>query len=579
MNIKKQTKTVTKQNNKKTQKKATKTVESLFINMGFDSIKTDGIMYTTIGGETSDIDHIFIIDNLIVLCETTGTSKVDAHFPKKFKFYNEIFLNLKQFINHYKKTNDKFNEYMEKSTYQVNDFKIHAIYVSENEDFNDSTIQNHKPFKLISPTTFNYFLDVTKTIKNSARFEIFKFLGIKLSEIGPDSIGGNDRNIKIVTGLLLPDNHTKYPDGFSIVSFYIDPASLLERAFVLRRDGWENSHITYQRFLIKKKIDEMRTHLIQGGKVFINNLIITLPSDVDIKDENGQPLDRTNNTSKKTVELHLEKSIATIGIIDGQHRVFAYYEDNKNIDRELIDARKRQNLLATAIIFPPNYTEAERSAFEAQLFLEINTTQSKISPSLIQELEIITKPDSNTSLARQIVNNLALNGPLKGLIQNSIYDTPEKIRTAAIVKYALSSLVDPKGQNSLFNIWEADDKDMSKEVNRNEYIEFCTKIISQLLSDIRTIIGPQKAWATIKNNGILSPTSIAGITLYLRNIIRSGSKKINNIDFINTFQNLTISDFESYRSSKWSLLSEHLFKTYPPVLKKNDGSKQENELT
>lgn len=59
-------------------------------------------------------------------------------------------------------------------------------------------------------------------------------------------------------GFALPAAHTNYPKDFAVVSFYADPMALIQRAYVLRRDGWENPDLSYQRFVRAEKLSEMR---------------------------------------------------------------------------------------------------------------------------------------------------------------------------------------------------------------------------------------------------------------------------------------------------------------------------------
>ena len=112
-------------------------------------------------------------------------------------------------------------------------------------------------------------------------------------------------------GSVLPEASSNFAAGYKVVSFYIDPLNLLERAYVLRRDGWRQSYTLYQRLLSKEKIDGIRRYLRQQKRVFVNNVIATLPSDTKILDGNNKVVDP--QTIKKTKQVKITVPRQTIG--------------------------------------------------------------------------------------------------------------------------------------------------------------------------------------------------------------------------------------------------------------------------
>jgi hypothetical protein len=58
----------------------------------------------------------------------------------------------------------------------------------------------------------------------------------------------------------------------------------------------------------------------------------------------------------------------------------SYHEGGKYED-EVAILRRKQNLLATGIVYPPGLPARERIQFEAALFLEINSNQTSASPA------------------------------------------------------------------------------------------------------------------------------------------------------------------------------------------------------
>ena len=114
--------------------------------------------------------------------------------------------------------------------------------------------------------------------------------------------------------------------------------------------------------------------------MFVNNIIVTLPPDVKPLSSNLQTIDASTLTDTAPVVIKLPDRPNSVGIIDGQHRIFAYHETVDD-DPDIAQLRVQQNLLVTGIIFPEGVSALNREKFEARLFLEINSTQSKYPPA------------------------------------------------------------------------------------------------------------------------------------------------------------------------------------------------------
>lgn len=198
---------------------------------------------------------------------------------------------------------------------------------------------------------------------------------------------------------------SSFPAGYKVVSFYADPESIIAGAYVLRRDGWKDSSHLYPRILVPSKISKMRRYLVEQKRVFVNNVIVTLPAETALND----PKSKGTNVPQK--ELHKAQPVTVsipvgygvIGIIDGQHRVFCYHEGSDPLEQKIAHLRKRQHLLVTGIIYPPDIKENLRLEFEARLFLEINDTQTRARSALRQDIETIVRPFSGIAVARRVM--------------------------------------------------------------------------------------------------------------------------------------------------------------------------------
>ncbi len=167
-------------------------------------------------------------------------------------------------------------------------------------------------------------------------------------------------------GSLLPESYSNFSKGYKVISFYIDPKSLIEKSYVLRKYGWEDNQNLYQRMIKSAKIKKIREYLNKEGRVFINNIIITLPSTTKLLDQNMMTIEFNTVARTQPVEIQLPNEFNIIGLIDGQHRVFAYHEGGKYEDK-IKQLREKQNLLVTGIVYPGTISEKDRTKFEAAI--------------------------------------------------------------------------------------------------------------------------------------------------------------------------------------------------------------------
>ena len=92
----------------------------------------------------------------------------------------------------------------------------------------------------------------------------------------------------------MPEEKSKFDEGYKIVSFYIDAESLLRRSNILRQNGWRDLENIghYQRMLETSKVTSMRRYLSEKNRVFINNIIATISADkIKLYDKDGNHLE------------------------------------------------------------------------------------------------------------------------------------------------------------------------------------------------------------------------------------------------------------------------------------------------
>lgn len=550
------------------QMKQKRCIRALFARIGFTRIPSDGIEFR-LGTRPGELDDIFFSENILVIAEyTIGKAKTE-HVAKKSLLFERILNTPEEWIESYGDFNPTFKSAIEESEYALSDFRVRIIYASQDGVSNDveATFPN---YCFLDGTRLRYFDALSKTIHRSARHEYYKYLGLEYSEIG-EQVHNSSSNTRTFDGYLLPEKHSHYDKGFKVVSFYADPETLLATSYVLRKDSWRDSEGLYQRILIKNKIVSMRKYLVGEKRVFVNNIIVTLPSNSTLNDvDTGKNIDPTKLNRVQQVKLGVPYSADMIGLIDGQHRVFSYHEGTDALDKHIASYRKRQNLLVTGLIFPTTWSSAQKRQFEAKLFLEINDNQARAKSALKQSIELILNPYSTIAIAKEIANRLSKKGPLANLLQSNYFDSPEKIKTTSIVGYGLRPLVKLDGSDSLFSSWSNSRKnelaDKEGQTDRaqllEEYLVYCTAEINKFLQAMAAKTGHEKWKVTTERKGqFLTPTTINGFFVCIRRLVEN-NKLMTQPKYETNLNGIDTTVFGKYKSSAWKALGDHLYETY-----------------
>ncbi len=570
---------------RKEQSNQKKEIRTIMKNMGFSRLPyIDGKEFKY-NERTSEIDDIFINQNIILIIEYT-IGDPGTHLLKKKVFYDKINKDKKSFIEFLLKENKlkSFKEYHDKHllyNYSKNELRIQILYCSK------KTISNeHK--NLFNDIIFfdyhivQYFKSLTKSIKKSSKYEFMEFIEIPFDEFGQNIKNSSSRSAQTFKGNILPEEKSKFDEGYKIVSFYIDAESLLRRSYVLRQNGWRDIENIghYQRMLESAKVTSMRKYLYDRNRVFINNIIATISLDrikLYDKDDNDLTIDKNgqfigyNSTEVSPAKIEIDDACNIIGLIDGQHRTYAYHEGDDNYERKISQLRKEQNLLVTGILFPHNEPKHKRLKFEANLFLEINSNQKNVPSQVRQEIELMISPFSSIAIGKKILFGLNKSGPLNNLIEQYWYEKG-KLKTASIVSYGLRPLVkieDLKSRDSLFSIWNNPEKQKLKLQAPSEfslleeYIEFSVEKIRDLLIAFKSILSSEqwKTYSPGQTNGVLTVSFINGVLNVLRLLIEN-----NKVSDVNTYKaklkKFNISDISQFKSSQYRKMGEAIFKKY-----------------
>ena len=540
-------------------------IRATFGGAGFQRVEGAADREFTFQGTTSDFDDVFVLENIIVLTEYTITkeSEISTHLKPKYILYDKIEKNTNDFVEFARSAPLAIDSSLNPK-YQNHHCRVVILYCSLNTVRTELKLQvPHATY--MDYSVVRYFKLLTQTVRRSARNEILAFLGVNYSQFGDRAIASNPPARESFPGSVLPESHSKFPQGYKVVSFYIDPAALLSRAYVLRRDGWRERNGLYQRMILRRKVESVRRYLVDHKRAFVNNLIVTLPDGTKILNQNDDTINPADITKTQAATISIPYDFNSIGLIDGQHRIFSYYEGGAN-ENVIADLRTQQNLLVTGIIYPPGVTPEAKTRFEASLFLEINTTQSNAKSDLTQAINQIIRPFSTDSIARDVLDTLNDGtGVLAGKFARHYFET-DNIKTTSVVSYGLRPLIRPTTVGPIFSRWTDPAKDFlvigEDDAARKRYVAHCASQIGIFISAAKSQL-PQARWTTDRKvaDRLLTPTVINGLIGALRQVVEAG-KLIEFNSLRIAFDGLDKFEFEKYRSSQYTVMASDLFKEF-----------------
>lgn len=489
----------------------------IFVNAGFDHFETERTSFK-IGNKDLELDHIFVYENIMIECEDTINSYIYRNTDKKNKYERE---NLKykadkhksnkkeaaELILKYKKDfidqlGNRYTEFNSNGKYYASDYQIFFLYFDYmSEEPTEKDIEKYKPLIFVPQATMEYFCTISSSIKKSFRYELFRFLKIKRSEVLDNSTSSGRRD-NLKCSIVYPERWTGYSDGIRVVTFMAEPKILLETACVLRKDSWDGKDDLYQRLITEKRIKEIRDFLVKENTMFLNNIIVTLPDTVTFLNNDNKPVSIEDiDDIKEQYQVSVPIEYNSMAIIDGQHRVYAFYEDNceNDVEKKIAIQRERNCLLVTGIVYPQTdeWTEVKKRQFESGLFLAINRNSKQVDADTLILVQTILDPTSREGLSRKVIEKMNTCEPFEKMFKlTKVSDAPISIST--IVQYALVSLVNTNidsdkktnANKTLYYYWL-----IKNEKNRNykftisdrdKYVSYCANCLCEYFKAIKS---------------------------------------------------------------------------------------------
>lgn len=540
-----------------------KMLRSVFVDAGFIRIPDMEDKEFSFDGQNTDFDDIFVYENVLVVCERTASisSNISQHLKPKKIVYDKIQSKKDEFVEFYTGLSADLRSAL--GEYEASDVVVKIVYASRYSIDEMHKINVPNPVYFDYPV-LRYFKSTVDCIKHSARHELLEFLEVDASELGAGGVVGVAPASNTYVGSLLPEGSSNFAPGYKVVSFYVDPSSLLQRAYVLRRDGWRDSYSLYQRMLVKAKVDSIRKYLKNQKRVFVNNIIATLPEDTKILDGSGNTVDPATITKTKQVKIQIPLRHGSVGLVDGQHRTFAYHEASN--DADIAPLRKKQNLLLTGVIYPAGTTATEREIFEARLFLEINSNQTGAKSNLKQAIGLVLEPFAAESVAARVLDGLdKSSGPLAAQVERYFYDV-DKLKPTSIISYALKPLVKLSGDGTLFQLWTDPRKENiiadADHGALDDYVRFCVSEINAILIGFKIGAGGHR-WTTDKavEGRLLTTTFVNAFLITLRLLI-AAPKRYTQEEYVQKLKQFSDFDTAGYHSSQYRRMAEEIVSKY-----------------
>ena len=495
----------------KRRKAFSKQITDIFTYSGFDSVPVNGWQFP-LGGRSNELDHLFVYENIVIICEDTirfvkeqeKAAKAGIAFNRNHKLEKDetskiLSDNKKEFFELLKIKNST-NRLLHKYSYR--EFKVFYLYIEYDvQRYSQNDIERYSHLIFIDKPTLSYFSLMSKSIKASFKYELFKFLNISMKDIGKPDPAGNANTRVIETPIIYPETSTGYPNEVRMVSFMMRPIDLINYSYVLRKDGWDQKTELYQRLIMPKRIKAVRDYVATNKTTFLNNIIVTLPPNVKFYKRDGDltietKIDTITNF-EKDITIQIPVDYNSIGIIDGQHRVYAFYEDcNKDdaVEKQIDDLRSTLSLLVTGIIYPETgkyKDESERRKFESDLFVTINKNAKPVDADTLIQVQAIMNPTSGEAISRKVIELLNRSEPFDNMFQLSKTENAP-IKTASVIKYALASLLNAKNApNSLYKYWlikenKCADFVLSESNDIKKYVNYCVDCLKEYFKAVKS---------------------------------------------------------------------------------------------
>lgn len=333
-----------------------------------------------------------------------------------------------------------------------------------------------------------YFEELAESIGPYAKYEIIQGLGIKTSE---------EKKYHKVFALKInqPDN----AGDTEMFVFSLSPENLLKTSVIYRRaQGNANA---YQRMLKRSRLGAIAKFVEQSDAILPTDIILHLDDSVSVKtlslkhmtDESGVAVSVSNDKNYCPVVLDIPMTYASMEIIDGQHRLYAFVKAVESV-------RENFNLVVVGIKKLTNKQKQET-------FVAINDNSRRMDPNLVSYLRY-TKDDALCQndpalMAIRVVVEMNKQEPFKKAIR--LLDVGKETMTLkGLSGYDLKALLGKRGLLRKFNTMN----------DPNEYIRMIRTYFSVFRSNFK------KEWNDPSNYLLATNRGASGLLKLLKSILK-----------------------------------------------------------
>ncbi len=476
-------------------------------------------------GQHLEIDGVLLLKRTAILLEFTAEQSRISNKIKKFTRSCHLFTTSSKTLREKFALFDSIPEAKLSDFDEVNDLRF--AFFGTSPEIDDKKLEpSHFPdypdvknkLTIFGNQHIEYFSELTELINQYAKYEFLSAL-----DFSPSDLGENQRIeknfIKVENRYVTESNDIKA--DIYLVSFKLK--ELLKIGRVSRYEGIpfaleEKEKAQYQRFLVKHKLSDIARKFIDNDKrkTFPNTVTLVLSTECETDPQDSNTLLIPNRYS-------------SIDIIDGQHRIFAYA--NEEIDNEVLE---NAEILASAIKFQTDdQTEIIRQA--AKIFCEINSKQAIVKNSLLYliKYDVLGDIDALALAGKAILEcnkgNSALGNVflINSLIKKNKFNLPA-IPITTIVEQDLCKFFDGKGiddeleDTDFTNIFEHD-KNYLKN-NPDQWWRNGQAVLEQYFNHIKDAF--PNDWEEDAESNLLSAKYITAFIRLLRNYMIDQSKSM-----------------------------------------------------
>lgn len=312
----------------------------LYVNMGFTEINAENGIYVSY-----DFNDDRLKERISIVAADEETVLITVCYASETIIGRDFSSEINYFTN-------KISGIRKEILKQFPGRKTKFIWATHNYIMNrrDLALLDKAGIMYFSDTTIEYYSDLSKHLGSCSRYQLLGSL------FANQEIKNMDDRVPAIQGKM---------GGYTYYSFSIEPEKLLKIGYVLHRsEANKNMMPTYQRLIKKKRLQEVRAFINEGG-YFPNSIIISI-------DTNGKGLSFDQSASKvestisKIGILHIPKRYRSAYIIDGQHRLYGYSDSM---------------YAATNTIPVVAFVDLDRTE-QIKLFMDINENQKAVPKSL-----------------------------------------------------------------------------------------------------------------------------------------------------------------------------------------------------